>query len=675
MTRIYRVAIIIEIVVLLIITILSINIAKEAKNIETINQKIIYSYDCKNKVSEDLTSAHLIIERINADKVEIDNSIYNVLFNDTYFGTLEIIFPEPLQREQVLHLTLSEASKDDSAWTRKDMNSNLNGFGVSYYSNEVTIPEGTTSYIVELPDRPLPMVSAINGEWKGGTLPFCCCTIQGYNGAELKEENFVQLAVHCNFNDKASYFVSSDELLNEVYSFCKKTIKSTTYAGVYIDGYRELRPYEADAYINELGHFSIDDNYEIARETIRYLVNHHTWPTEWILQTVPLMYQYYMYSGDISFIRENYPELQDSLLLNIENEDGLIDSALITEELLDIYGISDIKDIVDWPVDERDGFSHENRLSFRQWKRGVGYRYKSFIAMISGCPYASTLYRITGDAALKGDITISSPNAVVNAFYYQSLEQMSELADAIGNSEDAEFYQHKAERLKRVFQDSFINTETDLIIDAIGSNHSSLHANMFALDFGLVPAENEIAVIDFIKSKGMACSVYGSQYLLEALIKHGRTDYALSLITSRDTNSWYNMVYRTGSKLTTEAWDESIKPDMDWNHAWGTAPINIVTRYVVGVRPDTPGCETIVFEPMFGAIEECDATIPFNNGAIDISYRNSDNNVEMTFDSTAQVRLIISDEYEDITIDDVLANTEINVVLNSGKHTVSYTVK
>jgi hypothetical protein len=49
------------------------------------------------------------------------------------------------------------------------MNPNLNGFGVSYYSNEVTIPEGTTSYIVELPDRPLPMVSAINGEWKGGT--------------------------------------------------------------------------------------------------------------------------------------------------------------------------------------------------------------------------------------------------------------------------------------------------------------------------------------------------------------------------------------------------------------------------------------------------------------------------------------------------------------------------
>ena len=40
----------------------------------------------------------------------------------------------------------------------------------------------------------------------------------------------------------------------------------------------------------------------------------------------------------------------------------------------------------------------------------------------------------------------------------------------------------------------------------------------------------------------MACSVYGSQYLLEALYKAGEADYALQLMTSDSKRSWLNMI-------------------------------------------------------------------------------------------------------------------------------------
>ena len=71
-----------------------------------------------------------------------------------------------------------------------------------------------------------------------------------------------------------------------------------------------------------------------------------------------------------------------------------------------------------------------------------------------------------------------------------------------------------------------------IYIDGEFSDHSSLHANMMALAFDLVPEEHKKTVIDFIKSRGMACSVYGAQFLLEGLYNAGESDYAMSLLTA-----------------------------------------------------------------------------------------------------------------------------------------------
>jgi hypothetical protein len=38
-----------------------------------------------------------------------------------------------------------------------------------------------------------------------------------------------------------------------------------------------------------------------------------------------------------------------------------------------------------------------------------------------------------------------------------------------------------------------------------------------------------------------------------------------------------------------EAWDDSFKPNQDWNHPWGAAPGNIIVRHLAGIRPLEPG--------------------------------------------------------------------------------------
>ena len=83
----------------------------------------------------------------------------------------------------------------------------------------------------------------------------------------------------------------------------------------------------------------------------------------------------------------------------------------------------------------------------------------AFIADIAGCHYASCIYKITGEAI--GDITvIASPNAVVNAFYYKSLCELSFLAEEIGETEDAEYYRIKAEEFKFLYQRIFVSNKT-----------------------------------------------------------------------------------------------------------------------------------------------------------------------------------------------------------------------
>jgi hypothetical protein len=182
-----------------------------------------------------------------------------------------------------------------------------------------------------------------------------------------------------------------------------------------------------------------------------------------------------------------------------------------------------------------------------------------------------------------------------------------------------------------------------LYVDGEGSDHASIHANMIPLAFGLVPEDRQKSVADFVVSKGMACSVYAAQYLMEGLYEAGRADEAFALLTSRDIRSWYNMI-RVGSTITLEAWDDRFKPNQDWNHAWGAVPGNIIPRYLLGVRPLEPGFGKVLVRPMPGPLERAEATIPTIRGPIQVAIENSPGkafhlNLSVPVNMTARVEI------------------------------------
>jgi hypothetical protein len=143
---------------------------------------------------------------------------------------------------------------------------------------------------------------------------------------------------------------------------------------------------------------------------------------------------------------------------------------------------------------------------------------------------------------------------------------------------------------------------------------------MLPLAFGIVPDAYRKQVVDYVKTRGMGCSVYGAQFLMEGLYKAGAADYALELMTATHDRSWYNMI-QGGSTISWEAWDLKYKPNQDWNHAWGAAPANIVPRYLWGIQPGTPGFGVAIIKPQMASLKTSSIVVPTIRGQIKAEYR------------------------------------------------------
>ena len=101
-------------------------------------------------------------------------------------------------------------------------------------------------------------------------------------------------------------------------------------------------------------------------------------------------------------------------------------------------------------------------------------------------------------------------------------------------------------------------------------------------------------------------------------------DYALHLLTKDDIRSWRNMI-RAGATITFEAWDNSFKPNQDWNHAWGAAPADIIPMRLVGVRPLTPSAATIEVRPQTASLRHVTAAVPTIRGTVEVDIDRTDN--------------------------------------------------
>ena len=440
------------------------------------------------------------------------------------------------------------------------------GGSVRYYTVRVPLAAGPQTVTVPL------------GARDGRMMPPSVGPVMPYRYVEIESlpappgpRACVQRATHSPFDDHDAAFTSSDAALVRVWDLCRYTMKATSFCGIFVDGDRERHPYEADAYINQLGYYYATREFGLPRYSHESLIQHPTWPTEWGLHSVFMAWADYLHTGDATSMAAFYEDLQAKTLFGLRRDDGLITSADMPPDVLKAIRGDPRRDIVDWPAHDRDGY------------------------------------------------VMLPVNTVVNAFHYRALVLMRRISAALGRTADAARFREAARTTYDTLNAKLFDEATGLYVDGEGAAHSALHANMFPLAFGLVPAERMPAVASFVRGRGMACSVYGAQYLLEACYASGMADHALALLTATSNRGWMHMINDVGTTIALEAWDDADKPNEDWNHAWGAAPANVIPRLLMGIEPIEPGFRRVRLRPQPGPLARARITVPTIRGPITVA--------------------------------------------------------
>ena len=578
---------------------------------------------------------------VNVKEIESDVSLAD--FGKAAFGRLRVTLKGEKESDTVV-IHMGEALKNG----RIDRNP---AGTIRYSSYKLGLKKGLNTYLIAIrPDRRNTGSQAILiPEYIGEVTPFRYCEIENY-GYPLKPENLIRESAFYPFNEGESSFSCSDSVINKVWDLCRYSIKATSFLGVYIDGDRERIPYEADAYINQLCHYGVAREYGMARYSHEYLINRPTWPTEWILYSVLMAWNDYLYTGNDESLRYFYTDLKAKTLLSLADGNGFISTTMgkVTPEVLkSIHFNGNLRDIVDWP--------HTGILGLGKNEGGEtdGYVFKDV-------------------------------NTVVNALHFRSLVIMEKVAGLLGEKDDQQVFSLQAEKLKISFNQLLFDKKRGVYVDGIGTDHASQHGNMFPLAFGLVPPKDQESVIKFIQSRGLACSVYGSQILMDALYEGNNSGYGLQLLGSIAERSWYNMI-RVGSTISLEAWDQKYKPNQDWNHAWGAAPANIIPRKLMGVEPLEPGFGKIRIKPQPASLHSASIVTPTIRGEVRAEFQNEPGKsfslvITLPANTTGEVWLPNLGKTQKVTFDGntiyPLIKDKFSVLENvgSGKHQVNVSI-
>lgn len=561
-------------------------------------------------------------------------------FGKAAFGQIELTLSS-INGNDTVSIHLGECSIDETV-NRKP------GGSRTYKRLDIPLEKGTHTYRPEI-------------NWKiysdglkaiympmeiGDVMPFRYCEIE-CSSCNVECNEIHRYVVNSEFNEDNSFFHCDNQNLNSVWDLCKYTMKATSFIGYYVDGDRERCPYEADALINQLSHFACDSNYSISKRTIEYLLLNPTWPTEWIMQTVLMAWNDFLFSGD-DYIISNYTDLlyNHTLKVFVDPKNGFVSTTALeqtVDKLSSINRTNILRDIVDWP------HSDEDPTFAPQGGEDDGFIYSDY-------------------------------NTVVNAYHYKACLTMAEIYKALNKQEEEREMLEYCIKFKEKFNQSFFDKNIGLYQDGIGINHYSLHSNMFALCFDLVPEEYKVSVSEYLVKKGLACSVYGAQFLLEALFKCNMANEAIELLANDTQRSWMNMIYE-GSTITTEAWSNSIKPNQDWTHAWGASPANLIQFSLLGIKPTSPSFNSVQIKPQIGYLNEVTAKCPTKHGSIELRIKKEEDGTSLEFiipeEIDADILLSKSDyDFNEVYFDDnlVLENEEdkdfIKISSISGSHRI-----
>ena len=204
----------------------------------------------------------------------------------------------------------------------------------------------------------------------------------------------------------------------------------------------------------------------------------------------------------------------------------------------------------------------------------------------------------------------------VNALSVRAFATLAHIAGALGDDAARAGYDKQASALAAAINDRLLTDDgyvDGLTADGERSGHLSQHATSYAIAYGIAPAARVAELTARIADQGMRQGPMTVHILVEALMRGGRPDAALRLLTDPDDLGWAKLV-ADGHSFTWEQW----QPGQSESHAWGaTAVVTILERFL-GIRVDEPGAAHVRIQPETTVLQRVEGTVHTERGPVSV---------------------------------------------------------
>lgn len=189
---------------------------------------------------------------------------------------------------------------------------------------------------------------------------------------------------------------------------------------------------------------------------------------------------------------------------------------------------------------------------------------------------------------------------VATAQFYQAAAMVASFASKLGLANEAVYYDRLAQDIREAFVERFLDPGTGRFDTATQACQAT------ALYMGLVPeSEHPRAVrrmVDaVVKDHGghIAAGIFGTKYLLNALVTEGHADIAYRLVNQRTYPGWGHML-ENGATTLWETWAQSDNV-YSQNHPMFGSVVEWLYRCIGGINPDedAEGFDRFVLSPHF----------------------------------------------------------------------------
>ncbi|WBL24689.1 alpha-L-rhamnosidase-related protein [Zunongwangia sp. HGR-M22] len=429
--------------------------------------------------------------------------------------------------------------------------------------------------------------------------------------------------------DYRGEFNSSDELLNEIWDVSAYTMHLTSRE-FFIDGIKRDRwIWSGDAYQSYLmNYYLFFDNNSVERTLLALrgkepVTAHINTIMDYSLYWFVGIYDYYLYTGDTSFIEQFYPRMKSLMefVLGRRNKSGFLEP---------LEG--------DWVfIDWADGLPKTGEVSFEQM------------------------------------------------LLARSLEAMARSAEIAGENNDQKRYKSLAEEMQKKLFDVFWDEKNQVMkhqrVNGEMQNIVTRYANMFGIFFNYFNEEQKQSVKEKVLLNDdilLITTPYMRFYELEALCAIGEQEYVLDEI--RDY--WGGML-DLGATSFWEKYDPSDEGEQHLSmygrpygkslcHAWGASPIYLFGKYYLGVKPTAPGYAQYEIRPNLGGLDWMEGKVPTPNGEIEIFA--SKKEIRLT-GVKGEGNLIFKSKSKPKSSETIksLGNDEYEMIINPGKeYKISY---